>query len=117
MTKFNCPRGSVTNSLKYKFGLQVCGQLTSQNKDQTQAPTSSGTDNSKVIKHMHKTEEIKHMSNSPRVAPIRCCRHLKGREHMYKRKRLELSYNNNSFIKFVFKQKDIAVDVVMGDQG
>jgi hypothetical protein len=77
--------------------------LTSQNKDQTQAPTSSRTDNGKVIKHMHRTEVIKHMSNTPRVEPIRSHRRLMGCKHMYKRKRLELICNNNSFIQFVFK--------------
>jgi hypothetical protein len=48
-------------------------QLTSQNKNQTQAPTSSRTDNDEVIKHMRKTEVIKHMPDLPRVAPIRRC--------------------------------------------
>jgi hypothetical protein len=88
---------------KYEFKLQVCGQLTSQNEHQTQALISSGTDNSEVIKHMRRTEVIKHMSNLPRVVPIRRRHHPKGRDHMYKRKILELGCNNNSFIKFVSK--------------
>jgi hypothetical protein len=64
---------SVCHHHCYKFKLQVCGQLTSQNKNQTQAPTSSRTDNDEVIKHMRKTEVIKHMPDLPRVAPIRRC--------------------------------------------
>jgi hypothetical protein len=63
--------------------------LISQNEDQTQAPTSSGTDNDEVIKNMRKTEVIKHMSNLPRVVPIRRRHRPKGRGHMYKWIRLE----------------------------
>jgi 23S rRNA maturation-related 3'-5' exoribonuclease YhaM len=59
---------------EYKFKLQVCGKLTSQNEDQTQAPISSGTDNDEVIKHI---------SNLLRVALIRRCS-SKGCDHMYK---------------------------------
>jgi hypothetical protein len=55
---------------EYKFKLQVCGQFTSQNKDQTQALTSSGIDNNEVFKLMRRTEVIKHMLNLPRVTPI-----------------------------------------------
>jgi hypothetical protein len=69
---------------KHKFKLQVCGQLTSQNEDQTQAPTSSGTDNDEVFKHMRRTEMIKHLSILPGVGPIWHHRHPKEHDHMYK---------------------------------
>jgi hypothetical protein len=42
-------QGRITNSLKYKFEFISCGQLTSQTKLKTQAPTSSGTDNNEVV--------------------------------------------------------------------
>jgi hypothetical protein len=59
--------------------------LTSQNKEQTQAPTSLGTDYDEAIKHMRRTEVIKYMLNLPRVVLIWCHRRRsKGRDHVYK---------------------------------
>jgi hypothetical protein len=76
---------SVTNSLRIQIQITSLWRVESQNEDQTQAPISSGTDNDEVFKHRHITEVIKHMSNLPRVAPIRCRhRRPKGRNHMYK---------------------------------